>query len=99
FAPLLHAAMRHAAIPRREIGVRTIFNLLGPLTNPANARHHLLGVFDASWLEPLARVLERLGSVHALVVHGRDGLDEITLGGEAATLAEVVRLSHAGGAA
>ena len=78
FAPLLHAAMRHAAGPRREIGVRTIFNLLGPLTNPAGARHHLLGVFDASWIEPLARVLARLGSVHALVVHGDDGLDEIT---------------------
>jgi anthranilate phosphoribosyltransferase len=82
FAPLLHGAMRHAAAPRREIGVRTIFNLLGPLTNPANARHHLLGVFDAGFLEPLARVLGRLGSVHALVVHGRDGLDEITIGAE-----------------
>ncbi len=78
FAPLLHGAMRHAAGPRREIGVRTIFNLLGPLTNPAGARHHLLGVFEASWVDPLARVLGRLGSVHALVVHGDDGLDEIT---------------------
>jgi anthranilate phosphoribosyltransferase len=78
FAPLLHGAMRHAAGPRREIGVRTIFNLLGPLTNPAGARHHLLGVFDARWVEPLARVLARLGSVHALVVHGDDGLDELT---------------------
>jgi anthranilate phosphoribosyltransferase len=82
FAPLLHGAMRHAAAARREIGVRTIFNLLGPLTNPAGARHHLLGVFDPAWLEPLARVLERLGSVHALVVHGRDGLDEITVTAE-----------------
>jgi anthranilate phosphoribosyltransferase len=78
FAPLLHGAMRHAAGPRREIGVRTIFNLLGPLTNPAGARHHLLGVFEAGWVEPLARVLGRLGSAHALVVHGDDGLDEIT---------------------
>ena len=78
FAPLLHGAMRHAAGPRREIGVRTVFNLLGPLTNPAGARHHLLGVFDAAWLEPVARVLCRLGSKHALVVHGDDGLDEIT---------------------
>ena len=78
FAPLLHGAMRYAAGPRRELAVRTIFNLLGPLTNPAGARHHLLGVFDASWVEPLARVLGRLGSVHALVVHGDDGLDEIT---------------------
>jgi anthranilate phosphoribosyltransferase len=77
-APLLHGAMRHAAGPRREIGVRTIFNLLGPLTNPAGARHHLLGVFDACWVEPLAQVLGRLGSVHALVVHGDDGLDELT---------------------
>ena len=78
FAPLLHGAMRHAAGPRRELGVRTIFNLLGPLTNPAGARHHLLGVFEASWVEPLARVLGRLGSVHAWVVHGDDGLDEIS---------------------
>ena len=81
FAPLLHGAMRHAAGPRREIGVRTIFNLLGPLTNPAGARHHLLGVFGASWVEPIAIVLGRLGSVHALVVHGDDGLDEITTTG------------------
>jgi len=78
FAPLLHGAIRHAAGPRREIGVRTIFNLLGPLTNPAGARHHLLGVFDARWVEPLAHVLGRLGSAHALVVHGDDGLDELT---------------------
>ncbi len=78
FAPKLHGAMRHAAGPRRELGVRTIFNLLGPLTNPAGARHQLLGVFDAAWVEPLAHVLRRLGSVHALVVHGEDGLDEIT---------------------
>jgi anthranilate phosphoribosyltransferase len=81
FAPRLHGAMKHAAGPRRELGVRTIFNLLGPLTNPASARHHLLGVFDAAWLEPLAEVLGRLGSVHALVVHGEDGLDEITTTG------------------
>jgi anthranilate phosphoribosyltransferase len=81
FAPRLHGAMTHAAGPRRELGVRTIFNLLGPLTNPASARHHLLGVFDAAWLEPLAEVLGRLGSVHALVVHGEDGLDEITTAG------------------
>jgi anthranilate phosphoribosyltransferase len=81
YAPRLHGAMKHAAGPRRELGVRTIFNLLGPLTNPAGARHHLLGVFDAAWLEPLARVLARLGSVHALVVHGEDGLDEITTTG------------------
>lgn len=79
FAPSFHAAMKHAAGPRRELGVRTIFNLLGPLTNPAGARHQLLGVFDAAWVEPIARVLGRLGSVHAMVVHGDDGLDEISL--------------------
>jgi anthranilate phosphoribosyltransferase len=79
FAPLLHGAMKHAVGPRREIGVRTIFNLLGPLTNPAGARHQLLGVFDPGWVAPLAEVLRRLGSRHALVVHGEDGLDEITL--------------------
>lgn len=88
FAPRFHEAMRHASSPRREIGVRTIFNLLGPLTNPAGARHQLLGVFDPAWVEPLARVLGRLGSVHALVVHGDDGLDEITLTG-ATTVAEL----------
>jgi anthranilate phosphoribosyltransferase len=81
YAPRLHGAMKHAAGPRRELGVRTIFNLLGPLTNPAGACHHLLGVFDSSWVEPLARVLGRLGSTHALVVHGEDGLDEITTTG------------------
>ncbi len=81
FAQRLHGAMKHAAAPRRELGVRTIFNLLGPLTNPAGARHHLLGVYDGRWIEPLAAVLGRLGSVHALVVHGDDGLDEITLTG------------------
>lgn len=81
FAPLLHGAMKHAAGPRKELGVRTIFNLLGPLTNPAGALHQLLGVFDEQWVEPLARVLGRLGSIHALVVHGSDGLDEITLTG------------------
>ena len=79
FAPLLHGAMKHAAGPRRELGVRTLFNLLGPLTNPAGARHQLLGVFDGAWVEPVANVLRRLGSMHALVVHGEDGLDEITI--------------------
>jgi anthranilate phosphoribosyltransferase len=81
FAPRLHGAMKHAAGPRREIGIRTIFNLLGPLTNPAGARHQLLGVFAAEWVEPIATVLGRLGSTHALVVHGEDGLDEISLSG------------------
>jgi anthranilate phosphoribosyltransferase len=79
FAQTFHPAMRHAAGPRRELGVRTLFNLLGPLSNPAGARHQVLGVFDAYWTEPLAGALGRLGSVHALVVHGMDGLDEISL--------------------
>ncbi|MCK6553598.1 anthranilate phosphoribosyltransferase [Candidatus Binatia bacterium] len=78
FAPNFHPATRHAAGPRRELGVRTIFNLLGPLSNPAGARHQVVGVFAASWTEPLAAVLGRLGSVHALVVSGEDGLDEIS---------------------
>ena len=80
FAPSLHQAMRHAAPVRRELGVRTVFNLLGPLTNPAGARHQLLGVYDPGRLEVVAEVLRELGSVRAMVVHG-DGLDEITLHG------------------
>jgi anthranilate phosphoribosyltransferase len=79
FAPSFHPAMRHAAGPRRELGVRTMFNLLGPLSNPAGARHQIVGVFAAEWTEPLAGALGRLGSVHVLVVHGEDGLDEISL--------------------
>ncbi len=80
-APAFHRAMRHAVGPRREIGIRTIFNLLGPLTNPAGARHQLIGVFDPRWVVPLAEALGRLGSTHALTVHGEDGLDEISLTG------------------
>ncbi|MBN2030392.1 anthranilate phosphoribosyltransferase [bacterium] len=79
FAPLLHKAMKYAIGPRREIGIRTIFNILGPLTNPAGARRQLLGVFDGDLTEPLAHVLMKLGSEHVLVVHGEDGLDEISL--------------------
>lgn len=80
FAPKHHGAMKHAIGPRREMGVRTIFNVLGPLTNPANAPNQVLGVFSEVWLEPLARVLKRLGSHHVLVVHAEDGLDEISIG-------------------
>jgi anthranilate phosphoribosyltransferase len=79
FAPGHHSAMKHAIVPRKELGVRTIFNILGPLTNPAGVPNQVLGVFDESLLEPLALVLQRLGSRHVLVVHARDGLDEISI--------------------
>ncbi len=78
FAPVFHPAMRHAAGPRREIGLRTVFNLLGPLTNPAGASHQLLGVPDAAVGEKVAQALLRLGARRALVVHGADGLDEVS---------------------
>lgn len=79
FAPLFHPAMKFAIGPRREIGIRTIFNILGPLTNPANAKRQILGVFADRLTEPLASVLGNLGAVDAMVVHGEDGLDEITV--------------------
>jgi anthranilate phosphoribosyltransferase len=79
FAPKHHSAMKHAIGPRKELGVRTLFNLLGPLTNPAGAEHQLMGVFDEKWQEPLAHVLKNLGSKHVLVVHADDGLDEISI--------------------
>jgi anthranilate phosphoribosyltransferase len=79
FAPAHHPAARFAAAPRRELGTRTLFNLLGPLTNPANTPHQLLGVFAVRWVEPLANVLQSLGSKHVLVVHSEDGLDEVSL--------------------
>lgn len=81
FAPAFHPAVRHAAGPRREIGVRSIFNLLGPLANPAGATAQVLGVFSGDWVAPLAQTLARLGSRRAMVVHGEDGLDEISLTG------------------
>lgn len=80
FAQKHHGAMKHAIVPRREMGIKTIFNLLGPLTNPAKARHQVLGVFDKKWIEPMANVLKTLGSEHVLVVHAEDGLDEISIG-------------------
>lgn len=81
FAPRMHSAMKHAIGPRREIGIRTVFNVLGPLTNPAGAKRQVMGVFSSSFTALLARVLARLGSEHAMVVHGADGIDEITLTG------------------
>jgi len=80
FAPLHHGAMKHAIGPRREMGVRTLFNLLGPLTNPAGAPNQVIGVFGKQWVAPLAQVLKNLGSSHVLVVHADDGMDEISIG-------------------
>ncbi|MEE8303602.1 MAG: anthranilate phosphoribosyltransferase [Candidatus Tectomicrobia bacterium] len=82
FAAALHGAMRHAVGPRREIGVRTIFNILGPLTNPARSQHQLVGVYDGSLTAMMAMVLHNLGGKRTFVVHGHDGLDEITTTGE-----------------
>ena len=82
FAPNHHSAMKHAAPVRRELGVRTIFNLLGPLTNPANARRQVMGVFSQDLTLKLAKVLQNLGSEHVLVVHGADGMDEISFTGD-----------------
>jgi len=82
FAPSHHAAMKHAAPVRRELGVRTIFNILGPLTNPAGARNQVMGVFHPDLVGIQARVLQRLGSRHVMVVYGLEGLDEISISGE-----------------
>ncbi len=79
FAQKHHSAMRHAIGPRREMGVRTLFNVLGPLTNPAGAPNQVMGVFDGDLVEPIARVLGQLGSRHVLVVHADDGMDEISI--------------------
>jgi anthranilate phosphoribosyltransferase len=97
FAPALHGAMKHAIGPRREIGIRTVFNILGPLTNPAGADCQVMGVYRADLVEKLAGVLHKLGCRHGFVVHGSDGMDEITLTGET-LIAEVtpaeVRLTN-----
>lgn len=82
FAPAHHGAMKHAIGPRKEMAVRTIFNVLGPLTNPAGASNQVLGVFDKNMIVPLAHVLKKLGSQHVLVVHAADGLDEISINSE-----------------
>ncbi|MDH4040812.1 MAG: anthranilate phosphoribosyltransferase [Gammaproteobacteria bacterium] len=79
FAPAHHSAMRHAVGPRRELGMRTLFNILGPLTNPAGVKRQVIGVFSADLCLPMAQVLKALGSVHAMVVHSDDGLDEISI--------------------
>ena len=79
FAPLMHKAMKYAIGPRRELGIRTVFNILGPLTNPAGARAQLLGVYDGALTETMAGVLKNLGSKHVFIVHGEDGLDEISV--------------------
>ncbi len=88
FAPVYHSSMRYAAPVRRELGVRTIFNILGPLSSPANANLQLLGVYDENLVEPMARVLANLGVKRAMVVHGHDGLDEVSLSGKT-TVCEV----------
>jgi anthranilate phosphoribosyltransferase len=82
YAPLLHTAMKHVMPARRELGIRTVFNMLGPLTNPAAANAQVVGVYSASLTEPLARVLAELGTIRAFVVHGADNLDEISNTGE-----------------
>ena len=79
FAPAHHGAMKHAIGPRREMAVRTVFNVLGPLTNPAGAPNQIIGVFDGELVEPMARVLQQLGSRHVMVVHAEDGMDEISI--------------------
>lgn len=82
FAPTFHPAMKYVAVPRREMGIRTIFNILGPLTNPATASGQVLGVFSPALTESMAKVLRNLGTERAMVVHGLDGMDEITLSGD-----------------
>ena len=79
FAPMHHSAMKHAIGPRKDLGVRTVFNVLGPLTNPAGAKRQVMGVFSQDWLETLANVLKNLGSEQVMIVHSEDGMDEISI--------------------
>jgi len=79
FAQAHHQAMRFAAAPRRALGIRTLFNILGPLTNPSQVQHQIIGVFNQELCLPLAKVMQKLGSKHVLIVHSHDGLDEISL--------------------
>ena len=88
FAPKHHSAMKYAIGPRKEMGVRTLFNLLGPLSNPAETANQLIGVFSSEWVEPLAHVLKKLGSQHVLIVNAEDGLDEISIA-SASNIAEL----------
>ncbi len=85
FAQTHHPAMKHVGLARKQIGRRTIFNLLGPLANPAGVTRQLVGVFSSDWLEPYAQALKALGSTHAMIVHGRDGLDEVSISGPTVT--------------
>ena len=80
FAPAHHGAMKYAAGPRKDLAIKTIFNLLGPLTNPAGVKRQVIGVYDIKWVKPVAEVLKELGSEHVMVVHSEDGLDEISIG-------------------
>ncbi len=90
FAPMFHSSMKHAVIPRKELGFRTVFNLLGPLSNPANAKRQVIGVFSTEYAEKMAEALKRLGAEHVLLVTGRDGLDEISI----TTATDVVELKN-----
>ena len=82
FAPLYHSSMKHAVTPRREMGVRTVFNILGPMSNPAMVKNQVVGAFNLDVAEKMVRVLQNTGSKHVLVVHSKDGMDELSLGGE-----------------
>ena len=82
FAPLYHPAMKHVAVPRKEMGIRTIFNILGPISNPAGVKHQVMGVYSEALLDPIIKVLRNLGHVNAMVVHGSDALDEFTVTGK-----------------